>query len=75
MQRRGQEQAKLPLNFKQQKCYDLELITMLVTTNTEFSFVKTDGFNRYMAWVAPKLTVKGRHCMSRELTPLLTRNV
>ena len=75
MQRRGQEQAKLPLNFKQQKCYDLELITMLVTTNTEFNFVKTDGFNCYMAWVAPKLTVKAGHCMSRELTPLLTRNV
>jgi hypothetical protein len=48
---------------------------MLVTTNTTYSFVDTEGFRCYMSCVAPNFTVKGRHSMSRELTPLLTGNV
>jgi len=28
-----------------------------------------------MSWLGPKFTVRGRHCMSRELTPLLHKNV
>ena len=63
------------MNSKQQKRYDLELVTMLVTTKTPFNFVKTDGFKLYMNWVVTNLNVEGRHCMSRELTPLLTKNV
>ena len=45
---------------------------MLVTTNTPYSFVDTEGFRCYMSWVVPNFT---GHCMSRELTPLLTGNV
>jgi hypothetical protein len=74
MMKKG-EQVKLPLNLKSQKRFDLELNTMIVTTNSSFNFVDREGFRHFMSWVAPKYTVKGRHCMSRELTPLLHRTV
>ncbi len=32
----GHEKPKLPMNSKQQKRFDLELVTMLVTTNNSF---------------------------------------
>ncbi len=32
----GHENPKLPMNSKQQKRFNLELVTMLVTTNTSF---------------------------------------
>jgi len=71
----GHEKPKLPMNSKQQKRFDLELVTMLVTTNTSFRFVKTPGFKRFINWVGTEFTVKGCHAMLRDLTPLLTRNV
>ena len=71
----GHEKPKLPMNSKQRKRFDLELVTMLVTTNTSFQFVKTPGFKCFINWVGTEFTVKGRHAMLRDLTPLLTRNV
>ena len=69
------EQPKFPLNSKLQKWFDIELITMIVTTNRSFYFVDQEGFRRFMSWLGLKFTVRGRHCMSRELTPLLHKNV
>jgi len=47
---------------------------MIVTANRSFYFVDQEGLRRLMSWLGPKFTVKGRHCMSRELTPLLHKN-
>jgi hypothetical protein len=69
------EQAKYPCNSDLQKRFDLELITMIATTNCSYNFVDQDGFKHFMHYVAPKYTVKGRHSKSRELTPLLHKNV
>jgi hypothetical protein len=69
------EQAKFPQNSKLQKRFNLELITMIITKNSPFNFAGQEGFRHFMSWVAPGYTLKGRHCMSKELTPLLHQNV
>ena len=47
----GHEKPKLPMNSKQWKRFDLELVMMLVTTNTSFRFVETPGFKHFINWV------------------------
>jgi hypothetical protein len=46
-------QAKHPLNSALKRRFDHEVIAMLITTNTPFDFLKTEGFRRFMECIAP----------------------
>jgi hypothetical protein len=57
------------------KRFDLDVMAFLSNCSLPYSFVETRGFKHFLEVLEPKHTLKSRHIMSHQISPLMHHNL